>query len=81
MYKNKDKEELLYIKNVNTRSRAAPLFKMVVPSCEKYKHSASYHGAISWTLLPVNIKPLTDVASKWSNLVAICSLQGVASSS
>ena len=30
MYKNKEKEELLDIKDVNTRSRAAPLFKTVI---------------------------------------------------
>ena len=40
MYKNKEKEELLDIKNVNTRCRVAPLFKTVIPSCEKYKNSA-----------------------------------------
>ena len=55
MYKNKEKEELLDIKNVNTRSRVAPLFKTVIPSCEKYKNSAIYDGAILWNMLPVNI--------------------------
>ena len=35
MYKNKAKEELLDIKDVDTRSRAAPLFKTVIPNCEK----------------------------------------------
>ena len=56
MYKNKEKEELLDIKNVNTRSKGAPLFTTVILSCEKYKNSALYHGAILWNLLPVNIR-------------------------
>ena len=37
MYKNKEKVELLDIKHANTRSRVAKVFKMVIPSCEKYK--------------------------------------------
>ena len=56
MYENKEKEELLDIRNVDIRSRAAPLFKTVIPNCEKYKNSALYHGAILWNVLPVNIR-------------------------
>ena len=63
MYKNKEKEELLDIKNVNTRSRVAPLFKTVIPSCEKYKNSALYHGAILWNMLPVNIRNIDSFDS------------------
>ena len=63
MYKNKEKEELLDIKNVNTRSRVAPLFKTVIPSCEKYKNSALYHGAILWNMLPVNIRKMDSFDS------------------
>ena len=64
MYKNKEKEELLDIKNVNTRSRVAPLFKTVIPSCEKYKmFSALYHGAILWNVLPVNIRNIDSFDS------------------
>ena len=37
MYKDKEKEELLDTKDMNTRSRAAPLFKTVRPSCENTK--------------------------------------------
>ena len=47
MYKNKEKEELMDIKNVYTRSRAALLFKMVIPSCVKYKNGTLYHSATS----------------------------------
>ena len=63
MYKNKEKEELLDIKDVNTRSRAAPLFKTVKPSCEKYKNSALYHGTILLNLLPVNIRNIDSFDS------------------
>ena len=44
MYENRVKEELLNIENVNTRARAAPLFKTALASCEKYKNTALYHG-------------------------------------
>ena len=63
MYKNKEKEELLDMKNVNTRSRVAPLFKTVIPSCEKYKNSALYHGAILWNMLTVNIRNIDSFDS------------------
>ena len=56
MYKKKDCIELLDIKNVNTRARAAPLFKTIIPKCEKYKHSVFYYGAIKWNSLPVKIR-------------------------
>ena len=62
-YKNKEKEELLDIKNVNTKSRVAPLFKTVIPSCEKYKNRALYHGAILWNMLPVNIRNIDSFDS------------------
>ena len=39
MYKKKTCIELLDIKEVNTRARAAPLFKTIIPKCEKYKNS------------------------------------------
>ena len=35
MYKKEQCAELLDIKNVNTRARAAPLFKTIIPNCEK----------------------------------------------
>ena len=63
VYKNNEKEEFLDIKNVNTRSRAAPLFKTVIPSCQKYKNSALYHSAILWNLLPVNIRNMDSFDS------------------
>ena len=63
MYKNKEKEELLDIENVNTRSRGAPLFQTVIPNCEKYKNSALYHGAILWNVLPVNIRNIDSFDS------------------
>ena len=63
MYKNKEKEELLDIKDVNTRSRAAPLFKTVIPNCEKYKKNALYYGAILWNALPVNIRNIDSFDS------------------
>ena len=56
MYKRKECIELLDIKNINTRARAAPLFKTIIPKCEKYKNSALYLGAIRWNSLPVNIR-------------------------
>ena len=58
-----EKEELLDIKDVNTRSRAVPLFKTVIPNCEKYKNSALYHGAILWSLLHVNIRNIDSFDS------------------
>ena len=54
---------LIIIKNVNTRSRVAPLFKTVIPSCEKYKNGALYHGAILWNMLPVNIRNIDSFDS------------------
>ena len=56
MYKKKDCIELLDIKKINTRARAAPLFKTIIPKCEKYKHSVFYYGAIKWNSLPVKIR-------------------------
>ena len=56
MYKKKDCIELLDIKKVNTRARAAPLFKTIIPKCEKYKHSVFYYGAIKWNSLPVKTR-------------------------
>ena len=44
MYKKKSCVELLDIKKVNTRARAAPLFKTIIPKCEKYKNSVFYIG-------------------------------------
>ena len=41
----------------------APLFKTVIPSCEKYKNSALYHGAILWNMLPVNIRNIDSFDS------------------
>ena len=39
------------------------LFKTVIPSCEKYKNSALYHGAILWNLLSVNIRNIDSFDS------------------
>ena len=36
MYTKKTCIDLLVIKDVNTRARAAPLFKTIIPKCEKY---------------------------------------------
>ena len=55
--------QCLKTENVNTRSRVAPLFKTVIPSCEKYKNSALYHGAILWNMLPVNIRNIDSFDS------------------
>ena len=54
MYKNCI--DLLDIKDVNTRARAAPVFKTIIPKCEKYKNSVLYIGAIKWNNLPVNLR-------------------------
>ena len=64
MYKNKEKEELLDIKNVNTRSRGAPLFKTVIPSCEKYK-AVLYTMVLFYGiyLIPVNIRNIDSFDS------------------
>ena len=63
MYKKKDCIELLDIKKINTRARAAPLFKTIIPKCEKYKHSVFYHGAINWNSLPVKIRNISTYNS------------------
>ena len=63
MYKKKDCIELLDIKKINTRARAAPLFKTIIPKCEKYKHSVFYHGAIKWNSLPVKIRNISTYNS------------------
>ena len=55
MFKKKNRMELLDIKPINTRSRAAPLFKTIIPKCEKYKNSVFYNGAVQWNNLPVKI--------------------------
>ena len=56
MYRKKDCIALLDIKKVNTRARAAPLFKTIIPKCEKYKQSVFYNGAIKWNSLPVKTR-------------------------
>ena len=50
MYKKKDCIELLDIKD------AAPLFKTIIPKCEKYKNSVFYIAAVKWNSLPVKIR-------------------------
>ena len=56
MFKKKSSPNLLDIKDVNTRARAAPLFKTIIPKCEKYKNSVFYIGAIRWNSLPVDVR-------------------------
>ena len=56
MHKKKDCHELLDIKNINTRDRAAPLFETIIPKCEKYRNSVLYNGAVKWNALPVKIR-------------------------
>ena len=56
MYKKKECIELLDIKNINTRACTAPLFKTIIPKCEKYENSVLYKGAITGNSLPVNIR-------------------------
>ena len=34
-----------------------------ISSCEKYKNSALYHGAILWNMLPVNIRNMDSFDS------------------
>ena len=67
MFKKKTCKDLLDIKQVNTRARAAPLFKTFIPKCEKYKNSVFYKGAINWNLLPVNIRNI-DTYDSFKNL-------------
>ena len=56
MYKKKAWTELLDIKLVNTRARAASPFKTIIPKCQKYQNSVLYNGAIKWNSMPVNIR-------------------------
>ena len=56
MYTKTDCIELLDIKKVNTRARAAPLFKTMIPKCEKYKNSVLYNGAVKWNSLPIKTR-------------------------
>ena len=36
------------IKNFTTRARAVPLFKTIIPKCEKYINHVLYKGAMIW---------------------------------
>ena len=63
MFKKKDCIGLLDIKRVNTRAHAAPLFKTIIPKCEKYKNCVFYKGAISWNSLPVNVRNIDSYDS------------------
>ena len=56
MYKKKTCIELLDIKNINTRARAAALFKTINPNCEKYKNIVFYKGAMTLNFLPVFVR-------------------------
>ena len=56
MFKKKTCIELLDVKQIRTRARDAPLFRTIIPKCEKYKNSVFYKGAIRWNSLPVNIR-------------------------
>ena len=67
MYKKKECIEMLDIKNVNTRARKAPIFKTIIPSCEKYKNSVLYKGAIKWNSLPAEVRN-TDTYDSFKNL-------------
>ena len=67
MYKKKNCIELLDIKKVYTRARAAPLFKTIIPKCEKYKNSVLYKGAMNWNSLPVNVRNI-DTFDSFKNL-------------
>ena len=63
MYKKLDCMDLLDIKNINTRARDAPLFKTIIPKCEKYRQSVLYKGAIMWNALPVNVRNIDNYNS------------------
>ena len=67
MYKKKECIELLDIKAVNTRARAAPLFKTKIPKCEKYKNSVFFKGATKWNSLPTKARNI-DSYDSFKNL-------------
>ena len=67
MYKKKQCIELLDIKNVNTRARAATLFKTIIPNCEKKERSVLYKGAVEWNSLQVIIRNI-DTYHSFKNL-------------
>ena len=62
-YKKNNCVDLLDIKDINTRARAAPIFKTIIPKCEKYKNSVLYNGAVLWNTLPVNVRNLATYDS------------------
>ena len=41
---------------INTRARAAQIFKTIIPKSEKHKNSVLYIGAIKLNNLPVNLR-------------------------
>ena len=51
MYTPLSRPELLDVKQICTRARDAPLFKLAKPRVEAYKRSVRYSGALQWNLL------------------------------
>ena len=56
MFTQKRLLHLLDAKQVCTRARDAPLFKVATPNCEAYKRSVSYNGATEWNNLSVDMR-------------------------
>ena len=52
MFRKKYDPTLIDDRDIQTRQRDAPVFKTIIPKCEKYKHRVYYNGAVLWNSLP-----------------------------
>ena len=73
MYKRLCNTSLLDIKPINTRSRDAPLFKVIFPNTLAFTRSVQYYGALEWNKLTSEIRNVDQFLSfktcqlKWLN--------------
>ena len=51
MYKRKDNQTLLNVREIRTRAHDAPLFNIQIPICEAFKRSVGYFGSDMWNSL------------------------------
>ena len=51
MFKMKTNVNHLNMRDIRTRLHDAPVFELIIPTCEKYKNNVFYNGAVLWNNL------------------------------
>ena len=61
MFTRKKREDLLDIREINTRQHDSPSFTVPFPHLELFKRSVKYNGAITWNNLPKKLKQMDNL--------------------